>query len=71
MNCVVEIKQMLGLTISQCSQLFGVSYSDMSDIMEGKKNPSDRLIQACNLAKEIFLNNNNTYRVETIKKGSK
>ena len=67
MNYVKETKELLNLSMTQCADLFGVTYSEMSDIIENKRKASSKLISACNIARNIFLDKNNTYRVKKYK----
>lgn len=57
---VKETKDMLRLSMTQCADLFGITYSEMADIIEGQKDASSKLIRACNIARNIFLKKHNT-----------
>lgn len=65
MDKILRIKDMLRLTNSQCADLFGVSYSEMCNIIEGKISISNKILKTCNILEEIFLNQLNTQCVKT------
>ena len=63
MNYVKETIQMLKTSPSAFADLVGLSYTKMSDILEGKEQPTDKLIRGCETARKIFLDKNDTQRV--------
>lgn len=60
MNYVKETMQLICLKPSEFSDLMGVTYSNMDDILRGIIPPSDKLLRGCKIARKIFLSNNNT-----------
>ena len=63
MEYMFETAKILGITLSTLSDLIGISYTEMSDIIERKLKPTDAVLKSCSTAREIFLDKNNTLRV--------
>lgn len=64
MDYINETRLLLGISLTQLADLFGVTYTEMSDIVDGTKQPSPKLLKSCKLARQIFLNKNDTLRVK-------
>lgn len=63
MNYVKETMQLIRLNPSEFSDLMGVSYSNMDDILRGIAQPPKKLLRGCEIARKIFLLRSNTMRV--------
>ena len=63
MNYVKETMQLIRLKPSDFSDLMGVSYSNMDNILRGLIPPSEKLLRGCKIARKIFLSKDNTIRV--------
>ena len=59
-NYVEETRKLLRLSASQFADLTGLSYSEMSDILENKIEPSPKLLIGCDIARKKFLRKTNT-----------
>ena len=68
MNYVIKTRNLLQLTDTQFADLVGITYSEMADILEQKIQPSAKLLKSCRIAREIFLNKNNTLCVKANKR---
>lgn len=64
MNYVKETMQLIHLKPSEFSDLMGVSYSNMDNILQGLILPSKKLLRGCEIARKIFLSNNDTICVK-------
>ena len=60
MDKINETRLLLGISFTELADLFGVSYTDMSDIIDGRMQPSEKILKSCSMACQIFLNKNDT-----------
>lgn len=63
MKYIHETAEMIGISLSTLSQLIRVSFKEMSDMLEKKKEPTEDIINSCRIARQIFLKKNNTHCV--------
>ena len=63
MNYLKETIDLFSLSPSKLSELFGISYSDMSDMLDEEVEITKEIILKCKILREFFLNLIDTQRV--------
>ena len=46
MDKINETRLLLGISFTELADLFGVSYTDMSDIIDGRRQPSEKILKS-------------------------
>lgn len=54
MNYIYETAMMLNISLAELCELIGVSLTNMSDIIEGVRMPTESILNSCRIARKIF-----------------